>query len=259
MLGVRRAVRVVSGIVELAAEGGERIEAVIYRTARGRLRAASCRYALAASGRGAQCQSGDVGECRALLERHAIVLGAARGHLRLDRGAAHRGCRRRRGHCRSGSGRSARPACGHRGHSRARRQISTRQRGTRGQADAASLSSADAPFSICFISRRRLSADRAARPLCAAARKSAARQVLETAALGCPGPNQIKAFLRCGMGPCQGRFCGLTVTELMAQARGVSCAEIGYYRLRPPVKPITLAELAGLPTNEAAVKAVARE
>jgi thioredoxin reductase/bacterioferritin-associated ferredoxin len=85
------------------------------------------------------------------------------------------------------------------------------------------------------------------------------RQIIDTVALGAPGPNQMKAFLRCGMGPCQGRLCGLTVTELMAQARGVTPEEIGYYRLRPPVKPITLAELAGLPTNDAAVKAVARE
>jgi thioredoxin reductase len=86
-----------------------------------------------------------------------------------------------------------------------------------------------------------------------------ARQVVDATALGCPGPNQMKAFLRCGMGPCQGRFCGLTVTELIAEARGLQCDKIGYYHLRPPVKPITLAEIAGLPTNEAAVKAVARE
>jgi thioredoxin reductase/bacterioferritin-associated ferredoxin len=86
-----------------------------------------------------------------------------------------------------------------------------------------------------------------------------ARQITDTAALGCPGPNQMKAFLRCGMGPCQGRLCGLTVTELMAQARGVTPQEIGYYRLRPPVKPITLSELAGLPTNDEAVRAVVRE
>ena len=38
---------------------------------------------------------------------------------------------------------------------------------------------------------------------------------------GCPGPNQLKAFLRCGMGPCQGRMCGLTVIDLIADARGV--------------------------------------
>jgi thioredoxin reductase len=86
-----------------------------------------------------------------------------------------------------------------------------------------------------------------------------AKQITDTVALGCPGPNQMKAFLRCGMGPCQGRFCGLTVTELMAQARGVTPQEIGYYRLRPPAKPITLGEIAGLPTNDAAVRAVARE
>ncbi|MCC6533533.1 MAG: FAD-dependent oxidoreductase [Burkholderiales bacterium] len=61
---------------------------------------------------------------------------------------------------------------------------------------------------------------------------------------GCPGPNQMKAFLRCGMGPCQGRMCGLTVTELIAQGRGMSPAEIGYFRIRPPIKPLLLGELA---------------
>lgn len=85
-----------------------------------------------------------------------------------------------------------------------------------------------------------------------------AQQIVETVALGCPGPNQMKSFLRCGMGPCQGRLCGLTVTELIAEARGVPPSEIGYYRLRPPVKPITVAELAALPKSEAAVKAVER-
>jgi octopine oxidase subunit A len=85
-----------------------------------------------------------------------------------------------------------------------------------------------------------------------------ARQVLDAVALGCEGPNQLKSFLRCGMGPCQGRLCGLTVSELIARARGVSPDEVGYYRLRPPVKPITLAELASLPQTEAAAKAVIR-
>jgi thioredoxin reductase/bacterioferritin-associated ferredoxin len=85
-----------------------------------------------------------------------------------------------------------------------------------------------------------------------------AGQIIDTVALGCTGPNQMKAFLRCGMGPCQGRLCGLTVTELIAQARGVTPQEVGYYRLRPPVKPITLAELASLPKNEAALRSVAR-
>jgi NADPH-dependent 2,4-dienoyl-CoA reductase/sulfur reductase-like enzyme len=85
-----------------------------------------------------------------------------------------------------------------------------------------------------------------------------ARQVRDTADMGCEGPNQMKAFLRCGMGPCQGRLCGLTVTELIAAQRDTTPAEVGYYRLRPPVKPITLAELASLPIGETERKAVER-
>ena len=85
-----------------------------------------------------------------------------------------------------------------------------------------------------------------------------AAQVRATADLGCEGPNQMKAFLRCGMGPCQGRLCGLTVTELIAAQRKSTPDAVGYYRLRPPVKPISLAELASLPISEAERKAVER-
>jgi NADPH-dependent 2,4-dienoyl-CoA reductase/sulfur reductase-like enzyme len=85
-----------------------------------------------------------------------------------------------------------------------------------------------------------------------------AGKIRETVALGVVGPNQMKSFLRCGMGPCQGRLCGLTVTEMIAEARGVPPQEVGYYRLRPPVKPVTLAELAALPKTEAATRAVVR-
>ncbi|NQW09919.1 MAG: FAD-dependent oxidoreductase [Alphaproteobacteria bacterium] len=60
------------------------------------------------------------------------------------------------------------------------------------------------------------------------------------------GPNQAKAYLRCGMGPCQGRMCGLTVTEMIARARGVSPAVTGYLTIRPPIKPVTVDELASL-------------
>ena len=34
------------------------------------------------------------------------------------------------------------------------------------------------------------------------------------------GPNQIKAFTRCGMGPCQGRICGPIVSAVIADALG---------------------------------------
>ena len=35
-----------------------------------------------------------------------------------------------------------------------------------------------------------------------------AGQIRRAVRLGAAGPNQAKAFLRCGMGPCQGRLCG---------------------------------------------------
>jgi len=85
-----------------------------------------------------------------------------------------------------------------------------------------------------------------------------AKDILDAVAIGATGPNQLKAYRRTGMGPCQGRLCGLTVTELMAEARGKSPQEIGYYRLRAPVKPITLAELAAVPKTEDDVRAVVR-
>jgi NADPH-dependent 2,4-dienoyl-CoA reductase/sulfur reductase-like enzyme len=72
-----------------------------------------------------------------------------------------------------------------------------------------------------------------------------AGQLRSYVGLGCQGPNQTKSFGRCGMGPCQGRLCGLTVTEMIADARGVAPVDVGYYRIRPPIKPITLGELAG--------------
>lgn len=68
------------------------------------------------------------------------------------------------------------------------------------------------------------------------------RNIVKT---GCIGPNQAKAFTRCGMGPCQGRLCGNTVEQIMAQSRGESVAQTGRYRARPPLKPITLGQIAG--------------
>jgi NADPH-dependent 2,4-dienoyl-CoA reductase/sulfur reductase-like enzyme len=78
-----------------------------------------------------------------------------------------------------------------------------------------------------------------------------AGEIRTALAQGCAGPNQLKAFLRCGMGPCQGRMCGLTITELIADQQGIAPQRVGYFRLRPPVKPIALAELAALPHSEA--------
>jgi NADPH-dependent 2,4-dienoyl-CoA reductase/sulfur reductase-like enzyme len=73
-----------------------------------------------------------------------------------------------------------------------------------------------------------------------------AGELRRVAAMGCPGPNQAKAFTRCGMGPCQGRMCGLAAAAVLARASGRSMAEVGHLRVRPPIKPITVGELAGL-------------
>jgi NADPH-dependent 2,4-dienoyl-CoA reductase/sulfur reductase-like enzyme len=71
-----------------------------------------------------------------------------------------------------------------------------------------------------------------------------AGQIRQAAHTGCVGPNQVKAFTRCGMGPCQGCLCGSTVSALIADETGASMEQVGYFRVRPPFKPITLGELA---------------
>ncbi len=57
--------------------------------------------------------------------------------------------------------------------------------------------------------------------------------------------NQLKHFTRCGMGPCQGRYCGDTVQELMAQKLGVPRETVGQWTGRPPLRPVALGELIG--------------
>jgi len=71
-----------------------------------------------------------------------------------------------------------------------------------------------------------------------------ARRIREAVADGCIGPNQMKAYTRCGMGPCQGRMCGLAAAEIIAHARDVGVGEIGVFNVRPPLKPLSIAELA---------------
>lgn len=68
--------------------------------------------------------------------------------------------------------------------------------------------------------------------------------IRQSAALGCIGPNQTKAFGRAGMGPCQGRYCGLTVTEILSACNDQSPSQTGAFRIRAPIKPVTLGELA---------------
>jgi NADPH-dependent 2,4-dienoyl-CoA reductase/sulfur reductase-like enzyme len=73
-----------------------------------------------------------------------------------------------------------------------------------------------------------------------------AGQIRDAVKLGCQGLNQLKAFTRCGMGPCQGRMCGTSAAEVLAHARGVHPRDIEPYRTRFPSRPLTVGELADL-------------
>lgn len=65
--------------------------------------------------------------------------------------------------------------------------------------------------------------------------------------LGAPGPNQVKSLVRTGMGLCQGRVCGVAVSAIIAAEQGVAPDQGDYYRIRPPLKPLPLTELAAYP------------
>jgi NADPH-dependent 2,4-dienoyl-CoA reductase/sulfur reductase-like enzyme len=73
-----------------------------------------------------------------------------------------------------------------------------------------------------------------------------AGQVRAAVAAGHTDPNQVKFLTRCGMGPCQGRQCNNSVAHLVAATTGAPVADLDGYRVRPPVKPLPLAALAGL-------------
>ena len=73
-----------------------------------------------------------------------------------------------------------------------------------------------------------------------------AAELNDAVAAGNDDLNRVKAFTRCGMGPCQGRLCGPVAAEVVARALGRPVAEIGQLRVRLPVRPLPLAELAEL-------------
>jgi len=85
-----------------------------------------------------------------------------------------------------------------------------------------------------------------------------AATIAHAAREGCVGPNQVRSYTRCGMGPCQGRYCGSTVTEIVARETARSEAAVGALHARFPLKPVTLGEIAALPVAENARRAVVR-
>jgi bacterioferritin-associated ferredoxin len=61
---------------------------------------------------------------------------------------------------------------------------------------------------------------------------------------GASGADQVKAYTRSGMGPCQGRLCGPSVNSLLAREKQVSEADAGYYSIRSPIVPVSSAFFA---------------
>jgi len=58
--------------------------------------------------------------------------------------------------------------------------------------------------------------------------------------------NQLKAWTRCGMGPCQGRTCGDVAAELLMRRAGASSREsVGCFSARTPLRPVTVEALTG--------------
>jgi len=68
-------------------------------------------------------------------------------------------------------------------------------------------------------------------------------QIRKSVELGALDLNGAKAYTRCGMGPCQGRMCGLAAAGIIAEVLGKSPRDVGYYRCRAPVKPINLSQI----------------
>jgi NADPH-dependent 2,4-dienoyl-CoA reductase/sulfur reductase-like enzyme len=73
-----------------------------------------------------------------------------------------------------------------------------------------------------------------------------AGDIRQAIAEGCREPNEIKAMTRCGMGPCQARMCGIALAEITADTLSLEPFNIKSLTIRPPVRNIALAELAGL-------------
>jgi len=73
-----------------------------------------------------------------------------------------------------------------------------------------------------------------------------AQQIARTVQDGYADCDDVKASIRCGMGPCQGRLCAGSTASLVAATREIAPGAVPLQRVRPPLQPLTLGELASL-------------
>jgi D-hydroxyproline dehydrogenase subunit alpha len=60
-----------------------------------------------------------------------------------------------------------------------------------------------------------------------------------------PSIGEVKRRTRCGMGRCQGRYCGSLVVEEIAARSGAPVTERDFFAPRGPFKPVTISDLVG--------------
>ena len=70
------------------------------------------------------------------------------------------------------------------------------------------------------------------------------REIDDAVSSGAGDMNQVKAWTRCGMGPCQGRSCGDVAASLVALKLG-SREKAGWFSGRAPMRPVSLEQLTG--------------
>lgn len=71
---------------------------------------------------------------------------------------------------------------------------------------------------------------------------SAARQAI---AAGARDVNQVKAWTRCGMGPCQGRSCEDGLRQILMESGDISPQDTGILTVRSPFFPLPLNTISG--------------
>ena len=74
------------------------------------------------------------------------------------------------------------------------------------------------------------------------------RQIDESAVGRSAAIGDLKRATRVGMGPCQGRYCGMILSERVAQSHGTALDESMRFAPRMPVKPVAIADIARWPT-----------
>ncbi|WP_275593302.1 NAD(P)/FAD-dependent oxidoreductase [Rhizobium gallicum] len=61
---------------------------------------------------------------------------------------------------------------------------------------------------------------------------------------GADGTRRLKARVRAGMGPCRGQMCSMATAEILSRKLGVKAADIELVTVRPPIRPLTIGQLA---------------